>query len=78
MPALKATPDGFENELQRIECPDPTPSGLNEEQFHNWQRRWNSKEEVIDKFLAELENAMTQSLIQKRPVFRIVSQTESL
>ncbi len=66
------TPDGTTPDSQRTEQQRNHPYRIDEKQFENWEMRWNSKQEVIDHFLQELELAMAQGQATKVPTLRLV------
>lgn len=45
---------------------------IDEQQFTEWQLHWDSRQEVIEHLLRELDRAMAQSRHNERPTFRIV------
>lgn len=56
-----ATRDGSILKIKRIEATSDQLYCIDEKQFENWQRKWDSKEAVIDHLLDELEMSMTKS-----------------
>ncbi len=52
--------DGARNHDQRTDTSPQVPYQIDEKQFLNWESRWETKQDVIDHFLDELERSMAQ------------------
>lgn len=61
MSNLHETKDGAILKFQRNEDDSHNIHQIDEHQFENWQRRWETKEEVIDHLLEELEKSMSHN-----------------
>ncbi|MBT5020800.1 hypothetical protein N9153_03280 [Planctomicrobium sp.] len=61
MSNLHETQDGVILKFQRNDDDSHNNHQIDEQQFENWQRRWDTKEEVIDQLLEELEKSMSHS-----------------
>ena len=67
-----------QNRAEPSVTPSPTvshrPYVIDETQFESWEQRWDSKQQVIEHLLSELEKAMTQSEKQKEVGLQIVGE----
>jgi len=70
----KAMQDGTINHDQRTETSPQSPYFIDEQQFLNWESRWETKQEVIEHFLNELDKSMAQRHCTEAPTLRVVSE----
>ncbi len=68
------TQDGATNHNQRTDTSTQVPYSINEKQFLNWETRWETKQDVIDHFLDELERSMAQSHNAEGHILSIVRE----
>ncbi|WP_417849912.1 hypothetical protein [Thalassoglobus sp.] len=76
MSSVAKTSDGASTSDQRTDQQPSGPYQIDEKQFENWELRWNTKQDVIDHFLQELETAMVQGQVRKVPTLRLVSDED--